>query len=141
MNIGTHDITVNPILGPDDMHIGTPLVMASHSDTRRVNKHAFIESIVEGVRVHPLQFYKSIVKRSDLPIVITIYAYENPNTSCTIILKTNHVIYIKDMKHKLLFPNQAHEYGIIVDDTTPHSDHTVTDAFTITDGYYDLPLE
>ena len=45
------------------------------------------------------------------------------------------------MKHKLLFPNKAREYGIIVDNTPPHLDHTVTGTFTITYGDYNLPLE
>ena len=41
VNIGTQDITINPILIPDEMHLGTHLGMYSHADTNCVNKHAF----------------------------------------------------------------------------------------------------
>ena len=42
-----------------------------------------------------------------------------------------NLIYIKDTKHALLCPNQDHEYGNIIDNISPHFDHTGTGKFTI----------
>ena len=116
------------------------LVMDSHADTSRVNKHTFIESIVEGMRVHAVPFEKIIGKISDLLIVNAKYAYDNPNTFHTILLRINNAIYIKDMKHALLFPNQYHEYDTIIDKNIPHPYCMVTGTFTITSGYYKFLL-
>ena len=74
-------------------------------------------------------FYKIIGKLSDLVIIKAIYTYENQNTFFTILLKINHAIYIKDMKHTLLCKNQSCEYG------------TIIGTFTISAGYYDFPLD
>ena len=62
MNIGTQDITISPILSPDEMDLGTLLRMDSHADTRCINKHAFIESIVEISRFDAVPFDKTIGK-------------------------------------------------------------------------------
>ena len=128
---------INPILSPYDMHIYTFLVMDSHAYTRCVNKHEFIESIVEGMRVDEVPFYDIIGKLTDLPIINSIYAYDNPNTFRTILLQINHEIYSKEMKHK----NQACEYVTIIYDTPPHLDHTGTGTFIITFRDYDFPLK
>ena len=105
MNIGTQDITIIPILSLDEIHLGTRLGMDSHADTSCINKHAFIESIVEGMRVDAVPFDERIGKLRDLPIVNSIYAYDNPNKFRTIILRINHSIYTKYMKYALIFPN------------------------------------
>ena len=141
MNIGTQDITINPIISSDEMHLGTRLGMNPHSNTSCVKKQAFIESIVEGMRVYSVPFDKIIGKLSDLLIVNAIYAHNNLDKFHTILLRINYVIYIKNMKHTLLQPNQAREYGNIIDDIHHHLDHTRTGTFTITYGDYDLPLE
>ena len=85
-NIGTQNIKINQIPGPDKIHIGNLLGMDPHADTTCVNKHAFIESIVEGMRVDAVTFDKSIGKLGDVPIVNDIYAYENSNIFHTILL-------------------------------------------------------
>ena len=95
VNIGTQDITINPILKPDDMYIGTCLGMYSHTDNSCANNHAFVESILEAMRFDAVPFDESIGKTSDLPIVNAIYAYDNPNKVCTIILRIKHEIYTK----------------------------------------------
>ena len=102
VNIRTQDITLNQILKPDDMHLGTCLVMYSHTETSYVNNHKFVESILEVMRVYSVIFDKNIGKLSDLPIFNAIYAYENPNEFRTIILRINHEIYTKEMKHAML---------------------------------------
>ena len=45
------------------------------------------------------------------------------------------------MKHKLLCPNQALEYGTIIEKIPPHLYHAGTGTFTITAVDYDFPLE
>ena len=102
VNIGTQDITINPILKPDDMHLGTCLGMYSHTDTSYVNSHTFVESILEVMRVNAVPFNKKIGKLSYLPMVNAIYAYDNPNKFRTIILRINLEIYTKEMKHAML---------------------------------------
>ena len=105
VKIGKQDITIDQIISPDEMHLGTRLKMDSHTDTRWDSKHTFIGSIVEGTRVDAVPFDESIRKISELPIFNYIYAYNNHNTFRTIILKINHAIYTKDMKNILLLLN------------------------------------
>ena len=76
MNIETQDITISRILVPDEMHLGTCLIMDSHTDIICVKKHASIESIVDVMRVNSGPFYESIGKLSDLTIVNVIYIYD-----------------------------------------------------------------
>ena len=102
VNIRTQDITLNQILKPDDMHLGTCLGMYYHTDTSYVNNHIFVESILEVMRVYAVPLDKNIGKLSDLPMVNAIYAYDNPNKFRTIILLINHEIYTKEMKHAML---------------------------------------
>ena len=93
------------------------------------------------MRFDAVPFDESIGKTSDLPIVYTIYAYDNPNKFRTIILRINLEIYTKEMKHAMLWPNQDRENGTIIDDTPPHLDYTGTVTFTIASGDFDSPLE
>ena len=51
VNIGTQDITTDPIFSPDDMHFGTCLGMEYHADTSCVNKHKCVESVLEGINI------------------------------------------------------------------------------------------
>ena len=130
--IATQDITINPILSPDEMHLSTCLIMDSQTDTSCFNKHAFIELVVEGMIFDAVPFDETIVKLSDLPIFNTIYAYGNPNIFCTILVRINHVIYLKDKEHSVMCPNQAHEYGTITNKIPPHLDHKRTVTLPIT---------
>ena len=93
------------------------------------------------MRVGAVTCDKSIGKISDLPIVNAIYAYDNPNTFRSISLQINHVIYIIDMKHSLMWPNQSREYVAIIYSTPPHLDHTGTGTFKIIAGDNEFPLE
>ena len=60
------------------------------------------------MRVDAVPLDKIIGKLSDLPIVNSIYLYNNTIIFCAIFLLINHVIYIIDMKHALLCPTQVH---------------------------------
>ena len=102
VNIITQDITINTTLKPDDVHLGTCLGMYSHTETSYVNNHTFVESILEVMRVYAVPFDKNFGKLSDVPIVNAIYAYDNPNKFRSIILRINHEIYTKEMKHAML---------------------------------------
>ena len=101
------------------MKIGTKLGMDSHADTSCVNKHAFIEAIVDGMTVDAISFDETIGRLSNLPVVHSIYAFDNINTAETMLLRINHAIYVENMKNALLCPNQARCYGTIVDDIPP----------------------
>ena len=140
VNIGSYDKDVNPVLSPDELIVGTRMGMDSHADTTCVNKHAYIESIVEGFTVDAIPFDDSIGKLSDLPIVHAIYAYDNPETMQTSLLRFNHAIYIKGMDNALLCPNQAREHGIIVDDIPLHLDHTGYSTFSVVASNISFPL-
>ena len=138
--IGCSDISINPVLTADEMKLGTRLGVDSHADTSCINKHAYIESIIEGMTVDAIPFDDAIGKMTNLPIVNGIYAYDDESTFRTILLRINNAIYIKDMKHALLCPNQARENGVIIDDIPHHLDHTGTSTFSIDVGEYNLPL-
>ena len=92
------------------------------------------------MRVDVVSFDKIIEKLGDLPIFNAIYEYDNPNTFFTILLQINHVIYIKYMKHALIFPKQYRENGTIIDYIPTPLYHTGTGTFTITARDYDFPL-
>ena len=79
-NVGEYDKDINPVLGTEEMKTGTKMGMDSHADTTCVNKHAFIESVIEGLTVGAIPFDDSIGKMSNLPIVHAIYAYDNPES-------------------------------------------------------------
>ena len=105
--------------------------MDSHADTTCVNKHAYIESIVEGLTVDAIPFDSSIGKLSNLPIANAIYAHDDIDSMQTTLLRFNNAIYIRDMRNALLCPNQARENGVIVNDVPLHLDHTDQSTFSI----------
>ena len=51
INVGAYDKDINPFLGTEEMKTGAKMGMDSHADTTCVNKHAFIESVIEGLTV------------------------------------------------------------------------------------------
>ena len=140
VNYTLHDKDINVPLTNDELIAGTHMGIDSHADTTCVNKHAHIESIVEGMTVDAIPFDQSIGKLTNLPIVNAIYAYDNPNTLITTLLRFSHSIYVKDMDNALLCPNQARENGTIVDDVPPNLDHTGRSTFSIFAGDVEIPL-
>ena len=121
----------NPFLSETEMKVGTRLGVDSHADTCCVNKHAYVETVVEGITVDAIPFDQRIGRLSNLNIVHAIYAIDNQSTFETNLVRLNHSIYIKDMEHPLLCPNQAREYGCIVDDVPVHLDHTGQSTFSL----------
>ena len=129
INVGAYDKDINPVLGTEEMKTGTKMGMDSHANTTCVNKHAIIESVIEGLTVDDIPFDDSIGKMSNLPIVHAIYEYDDPESLRTFLLQFNNAIYINTMKNALLCPNQAREHGTILDDVPPHLDHTGQSTF------------
>ena len=116
--------------------------MDSHADTTCVNKHAYIESIIEGLTFDAIPFDSSIGNMSNLPIVNAIYAYDDPDSMHTpVLLRFNNSMYIKETKNALLCPNQARENGIIMNDVPLHLDHTNQSTFSTITGDHELRLE
>ena len=74
------------MLEKGELIMGTRMGMDSHADTTCVNKHTYIESIIEGLTVNAIPFDSSIGKMSNLPIVNAIYAYGDPDSMHTILL-------------------------------------------------------
>ena len=132
--IGTYDRTVNPKLTKDELTSGTKMGMDSHADTTCVNKHTYIESIVEGLTVDAIPFHLSMGRMSNLPIVHAIYAHDDTESMHTTLLQFHNSIYIQDMTNALLCPNQARENGVIVNDVPIHLDHTDQSTFSIIAG-------
>ena len=139
--IGYHDQSINPVLPKEELVHGTRMGMDSHADTTCVNKHAYIESVVEGMTVDAIPFDASMGKMSDLPIVNAIYAYDDKDSMQTTLLRFNHSIYIMNMSNALLCPNQARQNGIVVNDVPPHLDHTNQSTFSIIAGDDEMQLE
>ena len=86
-------------------------------------------------------FDDSIGKISNLPIFHAIYADDNPESLRTFLLRFNNVIYIKNMKNALLFPNQAREHGTIVDNVPPYLDHTGQRTFSVSTSEHAFHLQ
>lgn len=93
INVGNHDKAINPNMSNDEMNLGTKMGVDSHADTTCVNKHAFVESIVEGLSVDAVPFDDSIGKMSNLPIVHAIYAYDAPDSLQVFLIRFNNAIY------------------------------------------------
>ena len=93
INVGHHDKDINPNMNNNEMSLGTKMGIDSHADTTCVNKHAFVESIVEGLYVDAVPFDDSIGKMANLPIVHAIYAYDDPESLQTFLLRFNNAIY------------------------------------------------
>ena len=140
VNMKSFDKEINLPLSPDELVMGTNMGVDSHAETTCVNKHAYIESIVEGFTVDAIPFDKPIGKLTNLPIVHTVYAHDDSETMVTSLLRFNHIIYVKDMDNALLCPNQARENGIVVDDVPKRLDHTGNSTFSIITTNVSLPL-
>ncbi len=107
---------LNPDISYDERQQGCRLGIDSHADTSCVNKHAYIEH-VEGMTVDAIPFDDSIGETEGLSIVHAIYAIDDdPTTFTTYLIQICNTIYIPCMKQGLLCPNQAQEYGTIIDD-------------------------
>ena len=102
INVGAYDKDINPVLGTEEMKTGTNMGMDSHADTTCVKNHALVESVIEGLTVNAIPFDDSIGKISKLFIVHDIYAYDDPESLRTFLLRFNNEIYMKNMKHALL---------------------------------------
>lgn len=138
--VASKSFGINPPLSPEEFRSGCRLGVDSHADTTCVNKHAFISEIVEGQTVDAVPFDSSIGKLTDLPIVHAILAVDNTLTYETHLIRLNNAIYVKSMENCLLCPNQAREYGTVVDDIPLRLDHTGTGTFSISSGDTYLPL-
>ena len=62
IKVGAYDKDINPVLGTEEMETVTKMGMDSHADTTCVNKHALIESVIEGLTVDAIPFDDSIRK-------------------------------------------------------------------------------
>ena len=125
------DTQINAPLEEDEMKAGCRLGIDSHADTSCINKHAYVEHVVDGVTVDAIPFDDSLGKASNLHIVHAIYAIDNPVTFRTHLIRINNGIYIPTMKQALLCPNQARQFGTIIDDIPPELDHTGTSSFSM----------
>ena len=67
----------NPPLPEAELKMGTRLGIDSHADTSCVNKHIYVEAIVEGMTVDAIPFDESIGHLTDLPILNAVYAADN----------------------------------------------------------------
>lgn len=68
---------INTALSNDEMKTGCRLGIDSHADISCVNKHAFVESVMEGMIVDAILFDGSLERASNLSIVHDIYPIDN----------------------------------------------------------------
>ena len=83
------------------MITGTRLGSDSYADTSCVNKHTYVETIIDDLTVDAIPFDSRIGKLTNLPIVHAIFAVDNSITFETHLIILNHSIYIRDMEHSL----------------------------------------
>ena len=111
INAREYDKDINPVLGSEEIKTGTNMGMNSHADTTCVNKHAFVESVIEVVTVDAVPIDDSIGKISDLPIVHAIYAYDDPESLRTFLLQFNNAIY--NNNNKMLYFAQTKQENMV----------------------------
>ena len=70
-----------------EMSTGCELLIDSGADTCVAGKHTWISEIIKGVTVFARGFSDTLLLEDNLPIVITIYAYDNPHTGEFILLE------------------------------------------------------
>lgn len=78
VNVESHDKEINPVINTDKLIIDTNIGTYSLADTTCVNKHTYIESIIEGFTMDGITVDTSIGKLSNLPIYHTVYTHNNP---------------------------------------------------------------
>lgn len=130
----------NVILTSEEMKNGCRCGIDTHADTCVVGKHAHIISQVHGKSVQAEPFSPSLGALSDLPIVHAAVAYDDLINGTTTILEANHSIYVSDMEHCLLCPDQVREAGIRVDLTPTKYDPDSPFFLQWPDGFT-IPLQ
>ena len=125
------DAQINAPLEEDEMKAGCRLGIDSHADTSCINKHAYVEHAVDGVAVDALPFDDNLGKASNLHIAHATHAIDNPVTFRTHLIRINNGAHIPTMKQALLCPNQARQFGTIIDDIPPELDHKGTSSFSM----------
>jgi hypothetical protein len=95
------------------------LELDSHADTCTAGMNArvlaYTNKICEVSPYHPQ--YKAV---QNVPIAQVGVAYTHPDTGTTFILVLNQALYVKELPHTLINPNQLRCHGIIVDDCPRH---------------------
>jgi hypothetical protein len=91
------------------------LELDSHADTCTAGKNARVLSysnkVCEVSPYHPQ--YKAM---QNVPIAQMGVAYTHPDSGITYILVLNQALYVRELPHTLINPNQLRSNGIIVDD-------------------------
>ena len=103
-------------LTDEELKVGYKLGIDSWADTCCVDKHAYIESYVEGKTVTTNGFSNELPAIKNLSIVNAKYAYDSEITGKTYILCIDQAISLSEsMEHALLCTNQCRTNGILVD--------------------------
>lgn len=116
----------------------------THADTCCFGRNCYIMSsdLNETAEVTP--FADGLGKLSQVPIVTVAVAYDCPKTYQTFILIFNKSLYIKQLNHHLLCPNQMRLSGTIVNDCplqfTAIEDRSVY-THTVVNGSCIIPLK
>jgi hypothetical protein len=95
------------------------LELDSHADTCTAGKNARVLSysnkVCEVSPYHPQ--YKAM---QNVPIAQMGVAYTHPDSGITYILVLNQALYVRELPHTLINPNQLRSNGIVVDDCPRH---------------------
>jgi hypothetical protein len=118
--------------------------MDGHADQCCIGDNALIlyEWPNETVEVSP--FLESVGSVASAPIVTEALAYDDPNTGSSALLVIYQAIYIKGLKHNLLYPMQLRHSGLTVNDRPRNCTPIPTredNAIVIPDGNYMIPME
>lgn len=102
-------------LSQDELKEGCQLEIDTWADTVCADKHAYVESYVEGKLVNATCFSSSLESINNLTIVTAVYAYDYLNGD-TILLVVNNAIDIGSLIDDLLLnPIQCLENGVRID--------------------------
>lgn len=99
----------------DDVQV-TSCELDTHADTCCFGKNCYIMSSDLNHTAEVTPFTEGLGKISHVPIVTVAVAYDCPRTYQTYILIFHKALFIKQLNHHLLCPNQMRLAGTIVND-------------------------
>lgn len=126
-----------------DSYVSSRAELDSHADTSCFGSDSTILHMHdESVDVTP---FLSTLGSVNVRIVTAAVAYDDPNTSLTYILEFPQVLYIEDLDHHLINPNQLRYNGLTVNDTplmfcSPDDRHTEAHAIVVPTPPLVIPL-
>ena len=104
-------------LTKSELTTGCELLINSGADTYVTGKHAWISEVIENSTVFACGYSDTLSIKEILPIINTLYTYDNPYAGVVVLLEMNYCIYMDDKKiDRLACPSQMRLNIIYIND-------------------------